>query len=120
MPLDTDVISEQELSQYATALRRNGFFGPNAWYMNDARNAAYGKTARSDRLAMPVLFFHAAHDDVCETLVSALAQPMRQHCDHLTEITVLSGHWMAQERPAEVNAGLAKWLTTEVGRARPA
>jgi len=61
-----------------------------------------------------------AHDYVCETLVSALAQPMRQHCDLLTEITVPSGHWMAQERPAEVNAGLAKWLATEVGQTRPA
>jgi hypothetical protein len=27
---------------------------------------------------------------------------------------VPSGHWMAQERPAEVNAALARWLVREV------
>lgn len=116
VPMDSDVITEHELQQYAEALKRNGFFGPNAWYMNDERNAAYGKRARSHRLAMPALFLNVAYDYVCETLVSPLAQPMREHCDRLTEITVPSGHWMAQEKPAEVNAGLAKWLAEVVMR----
>jgi pimeloyl-ACP methyl ester carboxylesterase len=119
VPLDTDVLTDDELRQYAQALKRNGFFGPNAWYMNDAANAAYAQRARNVRLAMPALFFHAAYDTVCETLRSSLAQPMREHCDRLTEITVESGHWMAQEKPAQVNAGLARWLATQVGEAWP-
>jgi hypothetical protein len=53
---------------------------------------------------------HAAYDYICETLVSRLAEPMRTYCDNLTEATIASGHWMAQERPVEVNAALAKWL----------
>ena len=28
----------------------------------------------------------------------------------LDEAVVFSGHWMAQERPAEVNAALARWI----------
>ena len=47
---------------------------------------------------------------ICETTVSRLAEPMRAHCDNLTEATIASGHWMAQEKPVEVNAALAKWL----------
>ena len=35
---------------------------------------------------------------------------MRQDCRNLTEVTVASGHWMAQEKPVAVNAALAKWL----------
>ena len=35
---------------------------------------------------------------------------MRRDCADLTEIVVPTGHWMAQERPELVNAGLARWL----------
>jgi hypothetical protein len=35
---------------------------------------------------------------------------MRAACRDLTELTLPTGHWMAQERPELVNAGLARWL----------
>src|SRR4030095_6215089 len=41
LPLDSDVLSEDELNAYAGALQRNGFFGPDSYYMNPERNAAY-------------------------------------------------------------------------------
>jgi pimeloyl-ACP methyl ester carboxylesterase len=79
------------------------------------RNAQYASRSVDDgRLSMPVLFFHAAHDNVCETLRSRLAEPMRTLCADLTEVVVGSGHWMAQERPVAVNAGLARWLATRL------
>jgi len=120
LPIDTDVVTEAEVAAYAAALTRNGFFGPDSWYMNGARNMAYAASARDGgRLAMPVLFLHGAYDYVCETMTSRLAEPMRAACGDLTEVVVKSGHWMAQERPAEVNAALAKWLATKVGAAWP-
>ena len=33
-PLDEDILSFQELLVYEESLKRNGFFGPNSWYMN--------------------------------------------------------------------------------------
>jgi pimeloyl-ACP methyl ester carboxylesterase len=63
---------------------------------------------------MPALFIHAAYDHVCATLDSRLADPMRAHCADLTEATVASGHWMAQEKPADVNAALARWLAARL------
>jgi pimeloyl-ACP methyl ester carboxylesterase len=121
VPLDTDVLSEHDLEQYASALQRNGFFGPNAWYMNHQRNAAYAARARGDgKLAMPVLFLHARYDLTCETLTSRLAEPMRRDCAQLREAVVPSGHWMAQERPAAVNAAIARWLACDVPSAWPA
>lgn len=114
LPLDTDIIGEEELHHYAEALGRNGFFGPDAWYVNGERNVAYAARARQEgRLQMPVLFFHALHDYVCETFESRLADPMRAACADLTELAVPTGHWMAMERPRQVNAGLVRWLATK-------
>jgi hypothetical protein len=44
---------------------------------------------------------------------------MRRDCADLTEVVVFSGHWMAQERPIEVNAALTKWLAVKVSDAWP-
>ena len=111
LPLDTGVLTPEEASQYAAALARNGFFGPDSWYMNHAANAAYAARAPGGgRLALPVLFLHGAYDTTCETMTSRLAEPMRRDCADLAEVVVASGHWMAQEQPQAVNAALARWL----------
>ena len=39
---------------------------------------------------------------------------MRAHCSDLTEVVVKSGHWMAQEKPVDVNAALAAWLARKL------
>jgi pimeloyl-ACP methyl ester carboxylesterase len=112
LPRDADVISEADLDRYAEALARNTFFGPDSYYMNHERNAAYAARTPDARLRMPVLFVHAAYDYTCETIDSTLAEPMRAHCEHLTEETIPSGHWIAQEQPDAVNDVLDRWLQT--------
>ena len=121
LPIDTDIVSEADLDRYVAALQRNGFFGPDSWYMNHRRNQQYASTSRnSGKLAMPVLFFHAEFDFTCETLASRMAEPMRRDCEHLSELVLPTGHWMAQEAPTGVNAGLVRWLAREVPAAWPA
>jgi len=120
VPRDPAVISEEDLSIYAAALARTGFFGADSWYMNSAANTAYaGRAKDAGKLTPPVLFLHGACDYTCETIDSRLAEPMRRDCADLTEVIVFSGHWMAQERPIEVNAALAKWLAVKVPDAWP-
>ena len=115
VPRDGDVITEQDLEAYTAALQASGFFGPNSWYMNHKANGAYARRARNGgKLSMPILFLHGAYDTTCETVNSKLAEPMRRDCSDLTEVVVNSGHWMAQEQPAAVNAALAKWLATKL------
>jgi hypothetical protein len=65
-------------------------------------------------LDMRVLFLNARYDHVCECTHSRLAEPMRTYCRQLTEETIRSGHWLAQEKPVEVNEALVKWLATTV------
>ncbi len=115
LPLDTRVLDEPWLHEYASALARNGFFAPNAWYLNGRCNLDYAKRAcNGGRLDLPVLFLHADSDLTCQTIGSRLADPMRATCTNLTEYIVNSGHWMAQEQPTHVNAGLARWLSEQL------
>ena len=118
LPRDGDVVSDDDLRVYAEALGRNGFFGPDSYYMNHAANARYAGSGRQS-LDLPVLFLGARYDYVCETATSRLAEPMRARCTALTEHLLDCGHWMAQERPREVNAALAHWLATQVPQAWP-
>ena len=114
VPMDTDVLTEEDLHKYVAALEGNGFFGPDSWYMNSKRNRDFAtKAVAGGQLLMPVLFLHGEYDYTCETVGSRLAEPMRQDCRKLTEVTVASGHWMAQEKPVAVNAALATWLVAE-------
>ena len=115
LPLDEDVISEAELASYVAALTRNGFFGPDSWYMNPEANRDYQeRSVNNGRLEMPVLFLHAEYDYTCETVGSRFADPMRESCADLTEVVVRTGHWMAQEDPVSVNAALARWIATKL------
>jgi len=115
LPVDRDLLTEEDLHRYVSALSANGFFGPDAWYMNGPANIEYASRAPAGkRLSMPVLFFHAAHDYVCDTVATRLPEPMREYCDKLAELTLPTGHWMAQERPELVNGGLARWLALNV------
>jgi pimeloyl-ACP methyl ester carboxylesterase len=116
VPRDETVLTLDDEHRYTAALQRNGFFGPDSWYMNQSVNAQYAERARpSWRLNMPVLFLHASYDYICATVDSPRATaPMRDQCPDLTEAVVESGHWMAQEKPADVNAALAKWLSVRL------
>jgi pimeloyl-ACP methyl ester carboxylesterase len=115
VPRDADVLTEADMSSYVAALERNGFFGPDSWYMNHTRNAAFARHAKNEgRISVPVLFLHGAYDYTCETIDSRLAEPMREFCADLTDVVVQSGHWMAQENPVAVNAALARFLAAKL------
>lgn len=115
VPRDGDVVSEEDLSIYAAALSRNSFFGPDSYYMNHEANAEYAGEARNDGyINLPSLFLLGEYDYTCECVDSRLAEPMQTYCRNLTMKSIKSGHWMAQEKPKEVNATLIKWLVTAV------
>ena len=115
LPRDDSVVSESDLRVYAEALERNGFFGPDSYYVNHDANAEYAsRAANGGVLDLPVLFLCARYDYVCETYHSRLADPMRKQCSDLSVHTVRSGHWMAQEKPRDVNAALVAWITARL------
>lgn len=116
LPRDDDVVTEADLRHYAAALDRNGFFGPSSWYLNHQANERYAAQAvDGGSLSLPVLFLAARFDHTVEcTTNQKMLAPMRAACSDLTERTIDAGHWLAQERPAEVNAALVAWLRDSV------
>lgn len=120
LPVDEDVISVEDLQMYTEALERNGFFGPDSWYVNMESNATYAASSlNGGRLDMPVLFIGAMYDYTCETVTSRAKEPMEKLCTNLTLDVIKSGHWMAQEKPVEVNGVLVRWLATKVSEVWP-
>jgi soluble epoxide hydrolase/lipid-phosphate phosphatase len=59
---------------------------------------------------MPTLFIQAKFDTICDTVNSRLAENQRKFCKNLTEASVDAGHWLAMEKPTEVNAIIARWI----------
>src|SRR5206468_3739955 len=111
VPRDAAILTEADMHAYAAALKNNGFFGPDAWYMNHGANAAYAAEAvNSAYLEMPVLLLEARYDYTCDCVGSRLSEPSAKYCRDLTIRRVSSGHWMAQECPQDVNAQLVQWL----------
>ncbi|KAI9003469.1 epoxide hydrolase [Hyaloraphidium curvatum] len=111
LPIDESIITEDDLKVFADGLRQNGFFGADSWYMNHDLNGEYAKKAPNGGiLDFPVLMIHARYDWVCESAGTRLADPMRESCKDLTEFVVDAGHWIAQEKPAQVSSAIAQWL----------
>ena len=106
--VDSDLISESEAQIYGDYLKKNGFFGPNSWYVNGELNDKYAKELKEfTTIDCPVLFVQAKFDSV---LTSNFNTHNKMVCTNLTEKEIASGHWMAREKPNETNAVLKEWL----------
>ena len=110
------VLGEDMFNEIVASMEKTGFFGADAWYANHERNRKYAfeKWKNDGHLHMPVLFIHARFDMVCTTMTTRLADPMREHCSNLTEAVIDAGHWVAEEKPEEVDAVLTRWLVESV------
>lgn len=112
-PFDQVLLDQNDFDAIVRAFTATGFAGADAWYMNDAANIAYAADAPNfGRLTVPALFIHATNDTVCGTTQSRLAEPMRQDCERLTEVTLEGGHEIMLETPGTVNEAIARWLTS--------
>ncbi len=110
-PRDEALLGQADFDALVAAFRTTGFAGADAWYLNDAANLAYAAEAPNfGRLTLPALFLHAAWDTVCDTVRSRLADPMREDCADLTEVTIEAGHELMLEHSDQVNSAIAEWL----------
>ena len=112
LPMDEEMISEEEAKTFAKYLKENTFFGPNSWYVNSEENQIFRDSVKDQTLEMPSLFVHATFDYVCDTTSSPkFAASTIEACKNLTEKRIDCGHWMAQEKPDELNLILKDWLS---------
>ncbi|KAI1429036.1 putative epoxide hydrolase [Xylaria sp. FL1777] len=109
------VLPPDVYESFVADMQKTGFWTGSAYYLHHDRNAEYnGKAASGGKLTQPVLFIHATRDLVCDTKTSRLAEPMRQVCSNLTEVTIEAGHFVHYEEPGQVNAALTRFLVEEL------
>ncbi|MBS1878466.1 MAG: alpha/beta hydrolase [Actinobacteria bacterium] len=101
------IVSDEELGFYVDVYSRTGFTGGLNWYRALRRDfeEAQGSNYVVDQ---PALLVYAADDwffpAVAYDGLDAFLPQLEQH-----EIAD-AGHWLQQEKPAEVNAHLSAWL----------
>ena len=102
-----ELLSDDELAVYTEVYRRTGFTGGLNWYraLHEDWREGLGQDFVVDR---PALMISAADDfflppDYTEGMEQLLPQ-LEKH------VIPDAGHWLQQERPAEVNALLIPWL----------
>jgi pimeloyl-ACP methyl ester carboxylesterase len=102
-------LGQTELDHYSEVFARTGFTGGLNWYRNLDRNWELTAEHAGRHVEVPALFIAGAVDPV---LMGRSPDEMRQWVDDLRGILMLpgAGHWIQQERPAEVNAALLDFL----------
>jgi epoxide hydrolase A/B len=108
-----DWISEDELSHFVETYRKSGFRGGFNWYRNIDRNWELTAPWHGAQIRQPSLFIAGSKDSVITGLIGAKrVGDMERVVPNLTRKLIIegAGHWIQQERPAEVNAALIEFL----------
>jgi len=101
-------LSEDDFQVFLRAFKQTGFRGGLNWYRNIDRNWE-DSAVFEQRVTQPALMITAELDAV---LRPEMAEGMTEWVPNLRETVLIrgSGHWTQQEKPAEVNAAMLKFL----------
>lgn len=108
-----DWLAADHLDEMVEAFTRSGFRGGLNWYRNLQRNVRLTQPWRSEPIRQPSLFIAGGRDGVLRFPASrAQIEAYPRTLPGCRGVHVLdgAGHWIQQERPAEVNALLASFL----------
>jgi pimeloyl-ACP methyl ester carboxylesterase len=109
-------LSQDELEHYVAEFGRTGFTGGINWYRNFDRNWSLTEHLADAKVAMPSLFIGGAQDPVLVMSPPGIGDASLS--DHRGNVIVDdAGHWVQQEKPAEVNAALLSFIDSVNGRA---
>lgn len=103
-------ISQDEFDHYVTEFTCNGFTAPLNWYRCFDRNWELTALTPANTIDVPSLFVGGAADP---TLAYTPRHRVREVVTgHHREVMIDgAGHWLQQERPAEVNEALLDFLS---------
>jgi pimeloyl-ACP methyl ester carboxylesterase len=108
-------LTDADLDYYASQFRDSGFRGPLNRYRNSERDFADLAEMGGQRIAQPSAFLAGSLEPVLGMIPGVdMVERMRAQCADLRQIKIMegAGHWLQQERPAEVNAALLEFLGT--------
>lgn len=106
-------LTPESLETYVAAFTASGFRGPLAWYRNIDRNHALTAFAQGRPIDPPAYFMVGEVDPVRGYMGRAEEDLVHWARDLRGRVVVQgAGHWLQQERPEAVNAGLIDFLKT--------
>ncbi len=102
-------LSQADLDFFVGEFTRTGFRGGLNWYRNMDRTWELTGPWRHAKVTVPALFITGEKDPVRGFASEA---NIRSAVPNLKDLVLVpgAGHWVQQERPAEVNAALLKFL----------
>lgn len=105
-------LTEQDIDYFTSEFERTGFRGGLNWYRNIDRNWEQSPFLLDAKLRQPALFVAGEHDAVIAMYSQRFAE-LETAMPNLKQKVLLpgAGHWIQQERPAEVNRLLIEFLT---------
>jgi pimeloyl-ACP methyl ester carboxylesterase len=106
-------LNEADLDFFTGEFKCTGFRGALNWYRNIDRNWELTGFLDSAKLDQPTLFVAGERDAVIEFYADAY-QALETNAPNLVGKVLLAGagHWIQQERPAEVNRLLVDFLSS--------
>ena len=108
-----DWLSAADLDYYVEQFEQSGFRGPLNRYRTAELDFAQQEEIANRKIEQPAAFIAGELDPVLAFIPGVdLVEVMRQHVADLRLVRIIdgAGHWVQQERPAEVNAALATFL----------
>ncbi len=102
-------LGQADLDFFVGEFKRTGFWGGLNWYRNLDRTWELMGAWRNAKVTVPALFITGEKDPVRGFASEA---NIRAAVPNLKDLVLVpgAGHWVQQERPAEVNAALLKFL----------
>jgi pimeloyl-ACP methyl ester carboxylesterase len=107
-----DWLTEADIDFYAAEFQRTGFRGGLNWYRNFDRNWELLGPFSGAKITQPALFIWGENDPVLEipSMGERLAR-LPNYVPHVREMSLAGcGHWVQQERAAEVNEAMLAFL----------
>jgi pimeloyl-ACP methyl ester carboxylesterase len=108
-------VSESDLKVFIAEYQRTGFRGGLNWYRNLDRNWELTAAWEGAIIKQPALFIAGTRDPVIAGKRGEMAiEAMQKAVPNVQKVMIDgAGHWIQQERPAEVNAAMLSFLGQE-------
>jgi pimeloyl-ACP methyl ester carboxylesterase len=106
-------LTEADLDYCASQFRDSGFRGPLNRYRNSERDFEHLAAFEGKLITQPTTFLAGSLDAVLRMIPGVdMVDLMRKQCADLRDVQLIedAGHWLQQERPAEVNAALLEFM----------